>query len=369
MDKLLLGQRLAWARDAAGMTQESLGQAVNLDRTAITRLERGERKLNVAELVEIARALHRPLSYFVDDPVPAVVSRRTDTAHAHATTRLLDIELEQFAGDLRLLLGMQQLPSIERPPGLRVPRSHTEAERLAAEVRRHVGLEHGPLADLGQTCEQLGLYTLSTSLGEGGPDGGCVEVTVDSMTVGAAVINGQAPAGRRRMTLTHELGHWLFGDAYDSEATGDRERMINSFAIYLLAPRSGVQEVWGQHAHWNLRDRALAVGAAFRLSWTATLNQLRNINVIEQSVHRELVEDEPRYGDYLHLGLSWTDELQPGYLSPGFVSAVLDTFTTQHTTKPRALELLRGNLAVDELPRPVTPSRESLHRSFSDHDE
>jgi transcriptional regulator with XRE-family HTH domain len=90
VDKGALGDRLTQAREAAGMTQGGLGQVVGLDRTAITKLENGERKLSAVELVAIAKALKRPLSYFVSDPIPAVVSRRNDAAHAHDTTRALD---------------------------------------------------------------------------------------------------------------------------------------------------------------------------------------------------------------------------------------------------------------------------------------
>lgn len=54
-----------------------------------------------------------------------------------------------------------------------------------------------------------------------------------------AVVNGDTDSGRRRMTLAHELGHWLCGDAYDVWARDDRERMLNSFAIHFLAPRAG----------------------------------------------------------------------------------------------------------------------------------
>lgn len=84
-------------------------------------------------------------------------------------------------------------------------------------------------------------------------------------------INGDLDSGRRRMTLAHELGHWLCGDAYDAVAGTDSERMIFSFAIHFLAPRSGVVRAWNSRADWSNRDRALAVGAAYHLSWSATV--------------------------------------------------------------------------------------------------
>jgi IrrE N-terminal-like domain len=85
------------------------------------------------------------------------------------------------------------------------------------------------------------------------------------------VAGGGVRSGRRRMTLAHELGHWLCGDAYDGSPGDDHEKMIMSFAIHFLAPRAGVVKVWNEHSEWSTRDRALAVGAKFRLSWKAAV--------------------------------------------------------------------------------------------------
>lgn len=51
--QVALGRHVAQAREDVGLTQEDLGRAVNLDRSAISLLEKGDRKLNVPELVEI----------------------------------------------------------------------------------------------------------------------------------------------------------------------------------------------------------------------------------------------------------------------------------------------------------------------------
>ncbi|HMR47872.1 MAG TPA: XRE family transcriptional regulator [Arachnia sp.] len=369
MDALTLGRRIAEVRDDAGMTQEGLGRRVNLDRSAISRLEKGERKVNVPELVQIAAVLGRPLAYFVSEPVPAIVNRRRDTAHAHPTTRQLDGELEQFADDVRTLLAQGVLPSPAERPSLTLPRDHIDAEHAAATVRSWTGLRTGPITDLTQTSERLGLYVFAAALGQSGADGACVEVEHAGAFVGAAVLNGDVPAGRRRMTLAHELGHWLFGDAYDSEASLDSERMINSFAIHFLAPRAGVLGTWNKHPDRAVRDRALAVGATFRLSWSAAIGQLRNLDLIDFDQHRVLAEYEPSRGDYLRLGLTWAEELEAPYLSPSFTACVLNAYTQEHLTGDRTVELLRGTLDEAQLPTRDRGSLELLRRSFLGHDD
>lgn len=368
MDKVVLGRRLAEARDLAGMTQESVARAVGLDRTAIVLLEKGERNLKVPELVEIARVLDRPLSFFVEEPVPAAVSRRSSEHGGHDSTRALDLEIDQFSTDVRELMRLGLLEPMARPQGARVPKTHPAAERAARRFRHQVGLGSGPITDLGRACERLGLFASAARLGETGPDGGCVEVVgADGRALGVAVLNGDARSGRRRMTLAHELGHWLFGDAYDNEASLDSETMIDSFAVHFLAPRAGVHKTWSEHQDRPVRDRALAVGVAFRLSWSATISQLHNLELVSREQREQLGAVEPRAGDYLRLGLAWDDELEHPYLSPGFVAACLTGYASSRLTEARTLEMLRGLLRAEDLPLVTAAGQDSLRRSFEGH--
>jgi hypothetical protein len=169
------------------------------------------------------------------------------------------------------------------------------------------------------------------------------------------------------MTLAHELGHWLCGDAYDSQVSANAEKMINSFAIHFLAPRAGLQTLWNNYRDRPVRDRALVVGASFRLSWSAAVGQVRNVGLITQDEHSNLGSQEPRSGDYLRLGLSWRDELGAPYLSAQFVSACLNGYAAGHLTPGRTVELLRGTLAESELPRQEPPSLDDLRPSFAGH--
>lgn len=367
MDKVQLGMRLAQARELAAMTQESVARAVGLDRSALVLLEKGERNLRVPELVRIAEVLGRPLSFFVDRPVPAVVSRRQAPHTAHRSTGLLDVELAQFAGDARALADMGLLAPAHRPAEARLPRTVVQAESAARRFRRQLGKVNEPLPDLARACELLGLYSFVTGLGESGPDGGCVEVETTKGMAGVALINGEADPGRRRMTLAHELGHWLFGDAYDVNATFETEQRINAFAIHFLAPRAGVRAVWSQHLGWNVRDRALAVSVTFQLSWSAAVSQLRNLELISHDERDQLAATEPRRGEFLRLSLGWVPDLVGPSLSPEFVAACLAGYTTQKLTRARTLELLRGVVAPDELPEVEALALDDLRRSFEGH--
>ncbi|SOJ52962.1 hypothetical protein MSIMFB_00467 [Mycobacterium simulans] len=372
MDHVTLGRRVAQAREEAGISQGKLGELVGLDRTAINRAEGGDRKLAMTEMVAIAEALGRPLGYFVNDPLPAVVNRRRDLANAgddarHDTTQALDAEIELFAFDALMLLEMGLIAAVKRDQDARTPQNHDEAEHLAASIRTRLAAADQPIGNLGETCDQLGLYTYAAPLGANGPDGGCVEVTADEESVAVAVINGDVDSGRRRMTLAHELGHWLCGDAYDAIAAPDCEKMIFSFAIHFLAPRSGVVRVWNDHHEWSNRNRALAVSATYRLSWSAAVAQLRNLGLIDWREHDTLLDQEPRKGDYLHLKLTWDNEPKSPYVSPSFAAACIEGYTSGRLTAARTVELLRGTMTRDDLPERPTKTLNDLRRSFAGH--
>lgn len=361
MDHLTLGQRVARAREDAGIPQSKLAEMVKMERTALGRAEKGERKLAMTEMVAIAEALRRPLAYFVNEPLPAVVNRRSDNVRQDETSQALDDEIEIFASDAQALLDFGLLQPVVRNQQDRTPQSYTDAEDLAARVRDRLELGSDPIGELAQVCERSGLYTYAAGLGENGPDGGCVEVS-DGLAV--AVVNGEARSGRRRMTLAHELGHWVCGDAYDGSPGDDHEKMINAFAIHFLAPRAGVVKVWNDHAGWSIRDRALAVGSVFRLSWSAVASQLRNLELISYETRQSLLDTEPRYGDYVRLKLSWDDEPKCPYVSPGFAAACVEGYTSGQLTAARTIELLRGTMTREDLPEREAESLDSLRKLF-----
>ena len=372
MDHLTLGRRVAQAREERGFSQGKLGELVGLDRTAINRAEGGDRKLTMTEMVAIADALDRPLGFFVNDPLPAVVNRRRDLAvdsddARHDTTPALDYQIELFASDALMLVEMKLLTPVRRDDGARAPQDHIEAEHLAGAIRSRLGLTDEPIPNLGEACEQLGLYTFAAALGPNGPDGGCVEVTEEPESIAVAVINGDMESGRRRMTLAHELGHWLCGDAYDASAGADCEKMLFSFAIHFLAPRSGVTRVWNDHHGWSNRDRALAVSAHFLLSWSAAVSQLRNLDLISGRELDVLLDQEPRTGDYVQLKLTWAREPKSPYVSPSFAAACIEGYTTGRLTASRAIELLRGTMTREDLPERPLKTLEDLRRSFAGH--
>lgn len=72
-----LTERIRQARRAAGLTQGALARAVRLDRTAISRIESGERSVDAVELARLADVLGHSVAWLVGEvgEAPADVPR------------------------------------------------------------------------------------------------------------------------------------------------------------------------------------------------------------------------------------------------------------------------------------------------------
>jgi Zn-dependent peptidase ImmA (M78 family)/transcriptional regulator with XRE-family HTH domain len=356
-----LGRRITDARTEAGMTQADLAARIGLERTALVRVESGERKVSATELVAIASALDRPVDWFFAEPPAAVVSRRRDPA-VGGFSRTLDRALENAARDVAFLEDRQLLRTSERVVR-KAPVSFEDAEDFARSVRVEAGQPDGPLLDLQSISESLGLLGFSLALGPDAGDAAYVEVG----NFGVAVVNGTTDPGRRRFSLAHELGHHLTGDAYEPSprlGASDTERMFNAFAAHLLMPRSSVLSIWDEFAARSRRLAAIAVAVRFSVSWTAACNQLKNLDLIDFRERERLLEDDLRRGELFEFGERFAVELEPPSVPPAYARAMVGAYRKGQLTAARTVELLHYSVGEADLPEPDAVSLDELRREF-----
>jgi transcriptional regulator with XRE-family HTH domain len=65
-----IGRRIRQAREAAGLTQEELGQHLGVSGVAVGHYERAARSIGIAELEQLAAVLDRPITWFLQTPRP-----------------------------------------------------------------------------------------------------------------------------------------------------------------------------------------------------------------------------------------------------------------------------------------------------------
>lgn len=345
-----IGLRIQSARMALNRSVDWLAEQCGLSPSDMLRAEAGQRELDPLDLTRIASALKLGIDWFFTAAPPAVRSLREGRVEGPRIARA-DLLLEQMARDVEMLRSLGFLRPAAADRVLAMPTSADDLEAAARTVRGWLGVAEGPLLNLARAGESLGLYTVCVCPDDGLPDGAYVALE----TGGVVVINGTQPAGQRRFTLAHEMGHHVFQDEYATDwVVGDSqgtEKLINAFAIHLLLPRASVTARWNALiSSPDARAAVLTLAVEYRVSWTAACAQCRRFGLIDQSQYDKLTVATPRRADYMELGLSVEEELVPPALSPGFARAVLAAFRKNRISGERAIEMLRGTLDEADLP-------------------
>ncbi len=338
------------ARVALGRSMDWLAERTKLPVSELLRLEAGQREFRPSELSRIAEALALGVDWFMTESPQAVRSLRADRVEGPRVARF-DLLLEGLARDVELLrsLGLLQLGLVDDRAS--IPDNVDGAEGVARGVRHTLELGVGPLLDLDRVAERLGVYTLCLRLEPTEPDG--AYVALDSG--GVVVVNGVQPAGRRRFTLAHEIGHHMFQDQYSTDWLGagsqDTEKIVNAFAVHLLLPRESLVAQWNKLARTHEpRVALLLIAVEYRVSWSVACAQCARFRLITEAQHEALAAWSPSRADYMELGLRIEEELVPPSLSPMFTRAVVSAYRTNRISGARAIEMLRGTLELSELP-------------------
>ena len=100
IDPRVLGQRLLEARRAAGFTQQAVADQMDMARTTVVAIEKGERRVTAPELIRFAQAYNRSVSDFVGRQT---VTQGFVTQFRSAERQVLETnsEYEQVALDLQ----------------------------------------------------------------------------------------------------------------------------------------------------------------------------------------------------------------------------------------------------------------------------
>jgi Zn-dependent peptidase ImmA (M78 family)/transcriptional regulator with XRE-family HTH domain len=363
-----LGERIALARMARNLAQSDLAERVGLERTAISKIESGGRRVAALELARIGEAVDRPLAWFLSSSPSAIISRRAEQSIAPTTGELdAELRLEVLALEVGQLMKLGMLvpgPGHSLVGELGEVIDVESARRAAARAREICGGGDQPLGGMASVLEMFGLYAYSFEL-DAATDGLMLHLDDGG---GVCVINGRAEPGRRRATAAHELGHFLFEDAYSAESLsatqqGENERLINAFASEFLLPLGALRAQWRQRggAH-DPRSAAVAIAREYRVSWSSLLLRLAQSDLISGSLRRQLAP-EPTRAEFLARGRALpVPDLDPPDLAPAVSAAVMSAYEKDLINERRALEMLHG--LADSLPAKAPISIHKLRGEF-----
>lgn len=356
--ELKLGERIAEGRALRDFTQARLAQDASLDRSALAKIETGQRRVSALELANIAEALDLRIDWFTTPSPPAMVSHRNmgDPGGANPT---IDARIEGLVRDV--LFVSEQRPALlpGTPAPVPSPTSHHEAEELAKDARQTLGVPpEAPLPDLAATLAQVGLLAFSFDLGGQSADAATVLLEKGAVTL----INGHLSVGRRRIALAHELCHYLVADDYtidwrvsmasDAEA---REAAFDRFARALLLPGQGLAAAWRRNSAHGLRLAAVRTASAFQVDMATLARRLEELDLATHTQCADIRQVRTTKADIVEWGLHVPHELEPPGLPTEFQKAVLELYRRELISESRALELLHNTYESDDLP-PLAPT-------------
>lgn len=350
-----IGERVRDSRTCEGLSQQDLADRVGLERSMISKLEKGMRRVDAMELTAIARALGYSVTHFLS-PTPEVVSRRTSIAEVSkagesAAARAMyrsDAELAQWLQDVRQLIDLGTLspcPLMLYPHKVIDPGSARSAARW---LRRHLDLGEAPIESVAEICERAGQFLAVVPL----PSDGASLVDAD---VAVAVIDQDQEPGRRRSSAAHELGHMVLGDEYSNDlgvstSREERERVVEAFAAELLLPGALMKGVLATTDEETRRHALLQVAAEYRVSWSLALAQLGRSGGSEREELRRLRLRVPTEIEFREaVGWKPQSDLASIRVSPGYSSAVIAALRKNAITPARAVEMMRGQIELQDL--------------------
>jgi Zn-dependent peptidase ImmA (M78 family)/DNA-binding XRE family transcriptional regulator len=255
IDPRILGQRLAEARKARGITQEAAAAHLGCSRPTYIAIEKGERPAKPEEVIKLAAFFGRRVHELVlqSEPVADLQPHlRAVAERMQAGDDELDrgiAELQQFAEDYRELERLMNAPLRSKLPDERTLSNLVDpaelAESAAVDERDRLKLGDQPVINLRSILEtEVGLRVFYGDLPS--PIAGMYAFVTD---LGCCIlINRKHPEERRRVSMLHEYGHVIVDrhkPGIDYLVMPGRkpanERFADSFAMAFLMPATSVR--------------------------------------------------------------------------------------------------------------------------------
>jgi Zn-dependent peptidase ImmA (M78 family)/DNA-binding XRE family transcriptional regulator len=306
-----LGERLGDARKRAGLTQAQMAEKLNLARTTIVAIEKGERRPSNAELLKFAEVARSSVHDLLREGVVRTevsprfrigLANRDIPSVTQAVERLRVlggryVELERLHNLHRARAPLETLQTYAVDDGTSPkidPR--LEGEDAARAVRGMLGLGDEPAMNIDERFEAeagLRIFYLDHLPSK------LAAFLIWTDEIGACVaINRAHPVERQRWSLAHEVGHFLRdregGDILeqDDSLSQPGEVFPEAFAKEFLLPRAGVQKRFSERCRAGKFTPIdlLALARTFGVSFHAMALRLEELRLLPRGSYDKIVQ-------------------------------------------------------------------------------
>ncbi|MBC6418614.1 MAG: ImmA/IrrE family metallo-endopeptidase [Prochloron sp. SP5CPC1] len=352
--KKTIAENLIRYRKGLSLSQEQLAEEVGVTRQNINDFENAKTLPDSKTLSALARALGVTLDDLLRADKETIPNFRF---RAHASHK----QKPQFVAQVRRLLetynALEQVVGLspytpESTPCHEVKGNEERIADIATQFRHRLGMGDGPIFNLFEATEKIGLKVLRQPI----PMKNFFGLSAYSANQGAFVLvhSHNITIERQLFTLAHEIGHLIFHrDEYEDtlinigtkEEEKAREKVADYFASHLLVPQDALERA--------LNDiKALSpLKAHFRVSYQMILMRLEEMGGLKYS--DSIKQIRWQYKQSTGKSLTNDIEIEP-CLSESefpenqrFKTLVWQSFKIGKISELKAAELL--NLKVEEL--------------------
>lgn len=284
-----LGERLRVAREAAGLTQAIAADHLDIARTTLVAIEKGQRRIRTNELQKLARLYDTSVNTLLRresvcvDLVPRFRALRTGDDSATNAAAQLMADLVRAEVELENLLGVERPRNYPPEHPLMAGDVRSQAENDAMELRQWLGLGTARVRDLVTILELdigIRLYIRPLDSHVSGL------FAFDDSSGACMLLNANHPPERRRQSMAHELGHFIATRRMpevlriDEEERSREERYAIAFGSAFLTPARAVMQQFQQltagSSHLT-RRHVILLAHAFGVSREAMVRRLEEL--------------------------------------------------------------------------------------------
>jgi len=210
-DPVQVGERLRLARSRAGLTQQGAAKKLDMARTTLLALEKGQRRIRPEELKSMSavygistNALLRAESVFVNVAPRFRAIAAGNREYEQASVLLNDLAAAQ--AEIESILGVVFRPNYPPERTIGPGDIREQAEDAALDIRQRLGIGLSPIPDVVTLLElELGVRVFIRPL-----PSRVSGLFVYDESIGACILlNRNHPRERRALTAAHELGHLI----------------------------------------------------------------------------------------------------------------------------------------------------------------
>jgi Zn-dependent peptidase ImmA (M78 family)/transcriptional regulator with XRE-family HTH domain len=285
------GERLRKAREAAKLTQAEAASAVNMVRTTLVAIEKGDRRVRTDELQAFARLYHVSINTFLRreavhvDLAPRFRRLSESTQEGSAAAVALLSDLAKAEVELENILGVQRTPAYPPERPILSGDVRMQAEQNALELRERLGLGQAPVKDMVTLLEmELGIRVYVRRF-KGKVSG---LYAYDDALGACILLNANHPKSRRNQTAGHEVGHFISTrrqpEIYrlNEPENSREERYANAFGRAFLTPPRAVMQKFREvtaGASQLTRRHVIILAHIFGVSREAMVRRLEELSL------------------------------------------------------------------------------------------